>query len=440
MTVEPSDVPQHLVDEILAGRCVAFVGAGFSAPIAGTWADLLEAIHAALEVDDDQISDAIAAARDSGGALEYEAIGEMLRRWCRKQGRAADQRFEEAVDAALTALRKRNKSNRGLVDERRRLLSQIPFSAVLTLNMDPTLDGMPPEPRAFRSVLRHRLHWWEHSEWNRAHGWKPRVIKLHGDANGQAGRNPVVLAKSDYRRLLYANGTYANFLRSVLATHTVLYVGFSFTDAYINELRSEVLSLIGLPRDRPSGYAILNDTSRAVRSFFHEAEGIHVLHFESKNPPAFRGFDQWLSAIHARTSARKRLQQLLAQPGNMSQPVLWLDAAVDNNTFGHRWLTKAGADVIPLTHVDQLQQDEHASARLIISNFGFRGPDDAVAFDLLQKVNAWPERPPVIVFAGGDHKYRNRLAAIRRGAWDYACRWTELFELIERLFGRYPKP
>ena len=38
------EIPQPLVDAVLGGRCVAFVGAGFSAPVVPTWADLLRGI------------------------------------------------------------------------------------------------------------------------------------------------------------------------------------------------------------------------------------------------------------------------------------------------------------------------------------------------------------------------------------------------------------
>lgn len=44
-----------------------------------------------------------------------------------------------------------------------------------------------------------------------------------------------------YRRLLHATPAYRAFLRTLFATRNVLFLGFSFTDAYINELRSEIL-------------------------------------------------------------------------------------------------------------------------------------------------------------------------------------------------------
>lgn len=38
-------VPKRLVEEIVQGRCVAFVGAGFSQPVVPTWVELLRKLN-----------------------------------------------------------------------------------------------------------------------------------------------------------------------------------------------------------------------------------------------------------------------------------------------------------------------------------------------------------------------------------------------------------
>ncbi len=88
---------------------------------------------------------------------------------------------------------------------------------------------------------------------------------------------------------------------------------------------------------------------------------------------------------------------------------------------------------------DELNKKNHAGAHLLISNFGFRSatPLDAAVFDVLDRINEWKqERPPVLVFASPDSGNTNRKAVLRRGAWEYASGWSELFKLIELLFGR----
>merc|ERR1719189_1288235 len=47
-----------------------------------------------------------------------------------------------------------------------------------------------------------------------------------------------------YRRLLHGNQSYTKFLQSVMATKTVLYIGFSFADEYIKELRSSTMMML----------------------------------------------------------------------------------------------------------------------------------------------------------------------------------------------------
>ncbi|MCJ7781264.1 MAG: hypothetical protein MUQ27_10615 [Acidimicrobiia bacterium] len=47
-----TSIPKHLVKEIHAGNCVAFVGAGFSAAGVPAWAELLSAIAASSFLGD----------------------------------------------------------------------------------------------------------------------------------------------------------------------------------------------------------------------------------------------------------------------------------------------------------------------------------------------------------------------------------------------------
>ncbi len=49
----------------------------------------------------------------------------------------------------------------------------------------------------------------------------------------------VVFTRQGYRSLLYHIPEYVTFLRCLMASTTILYLGFSFTDAYLNEIRSE---------------------------------------------------------------------------------------------------------------------------------------------------------------------------------------------------------
>ncbi|SVE04273.1 uncharacterized protein METZ01_LOCUS457127, partial [marine metagenome] len=49
---ELSEIPDHLIREIRQGKCVAFVGAGFSAPAVPDWDTLLPRISQSTEIED----------------------------------------------------------------------------------------------------------------------------------------------------------------------------------------------------------------------------------------------------------------------------------------------------------------------------------------------------------------------------------------------------
>ena len=75
MTTYPS-VPPRLVDEILNGRCVAFVGAGLTVPIYGNWSELLKALVANVDdLSDAQRSELTKLAGAARNALQYELAG-----------------------------------------------------------------------------------------------------------------------------------------------------------------------------------------------------------------------------------------------------------------------------------------------------------------------------------------------------------------------------
>ena len=59
------------------------------------------------------------------------------------------------------------------------------------------------------------------------------IVQIHGSVS-----NPrtIVLSREGYRELLHGNRSYHDFLKSVMMSRTILYLGFSFTDDYLNEV------------------------------------------------------------------------------------------------------------------------------------------------------------------------------------------------------------
>ena len=102
------------------------------------------------------------------------------------------------------------------------------------------------------------------------------MVKLHGDVDAETA-DALVFSKRDYRQRLYSLASYRSFLRAMMARFTVLYLGFSFTDAYVNELRSEVLSIFGDHAHAPIAYAVLPNVPEDYRAYLRSHEGIQVL-------------------------------------------------------------------------------------------------------------------------------------------------------------------
>jgi hypothetical protein len=388
-------VPEGLQQAILEGRCVAFVGAGFVGDAVPTWPALLEEL---ARRGSPGLLDRVRELLQEQTAFSYEAAAQILHdHFCEQDASS----WEDVVHDVVV-----EKSQPEKALDRVSVFREIPFRAVLTTNIDPILQGSELDPALYASVLRE-----DRPE-------QMPVVKLHGRAESQDGR-PVVLARSDYRRRLYEDHGYSNFLRAVFARYTLLFLGVSFTDAYLNELRSEVLSFIRKPGDRdpPWGYAVMGRPHEAqgLRQFMRDHEGIEVLLYDSAH--GHSGFDGWLRAIADRTGASRRLGVLLG-----GQPVVWLDPDPPDDSLG----------IGTLEHLQRPEQltGAHAQARLLVTR-----AEEALA--VLERVRAWSSRPPVVVFG---EQPEDRLELLRRGAWEYVTRSSELFEAIERLFGRIVRP
>ncbi len=420
------DIPPKLKSAILRGRCIAFVGAGFAMPVVPGWGELLRLIAKSLG------QELIPASNAS--AFDLEAMGQALQDRAANAGRGA---WAGLVREALEEAGREHP--RAGLEVRCNRLQSIPFKAILTTNFDTSLSGSPTNRDTYWQVLRaDQRPGWQLPDADLNDNWRrPPIIKLHGDVDGAEPGN-LVFSRRDYRRLVYGDGHYANFVRAVFAGYTVLFLGVSFTDAYLNELRSEVLSMLHEPSREgdPWGYAIQIGKAPEIVEFFEQHESIVTL--SAKDPAEF---DEWLEVIANATSVEGRLKTLLH-----GRTVVWVDANPANNVRGRELFQKCGANVQLLESEEGLV-DAHAEADLLLTQFGYDDAGRHRAIRVLEKVNRWKERPPVIVFAaasapddelGRQLVKTNRKECLRHGAFEYTTRWSELYRLVESLFDRAP--
>lgn len=316
------EVPEALVRAIREGRCVAFVGAGFVQPTLPTWDGLLEKLAARI-VDPDERRDIEKWLKTRPLTnRDYEGLGESIEA-------ALAPSFEAELRAALAA------PIRPGTQRRLEILGRIPFRTVVTTNFDDLIAGELPSPSTYAKVLTApRRAWWDDYYWDRGRSNGPPYVKLHGSI-GTTTAKALVFTTRSYRKLLHESPGYRAFLRALFATHTVLYMGFSFTDAYINDIRSEILSMLGLSRSNERGrdFAILGDVSELIARHFEEHEGLVALDYSTNGKKDFSGFDDWIEAIYAKASPEATLQDIVK-----GKKILWLDPSPSNNVHGLRVL------------------------------------------------------------------------------------------------------
>jgi PAS domain-containing protein len=425
---------EPLIRAIRSGTCVAFLGAGFSAA-AGipTWAELLALIAVQPGVSS-AIREHVLPRLEKNRADWNEEAAQLLRE------DLGEERFQKALQREL------NGRTSKTMQTRLSLLRGIPFKAVLTTNFDDVLDGRVADREIFRAIVQSggveqsAVHWTE--LWSR----EVPVVKLHGDL---ARREEVVFSRTDYRRRLYDNPYYLGLLRSILLQNTVLYLGFSFTDPYLNELRSETLAMLGYEGDHlPVAYALMNDVPAPSRRHFRKAEGVEILSYHTRQLPDgstdFSGFEQILREIHNHTNPRWQLGSLL-----QGKRILWVDPFPESVGPAKDYLDEAievvGGDAHTIQHVDSAARalaalkdaDLGKGYDLVISHYG---EHLRTAELLLSGIRIMGIEVPVLVFAGPWDVEVRKPRVMRWGAVGYYHSFEGLVRAIEHVFSTDEQP
>ena len=233
-------IPAELVDAIRAGRCILFVAAGLSAQVirsTGTalplWSQFLTELldwAIARQVrfwgDPEDIramirnGDLLAAAQELQERIGGTGIGDFL-----------DGVFRDPLVMPSAA---------------HRLLPKIPFRAVLTTNYDTLVEGayaiadrgrIPPVFTQEDLLLRP-------SPLRSADFF---VFKIHGHLDRPGS---VVLGSRDYQDLLFRTPGYRQFLETLFATHTVLFIGFGGADPDLDNVFDRLASIFSRTLDR----------------------------------------------------------------------------------------------------------------------------------------------------------------------------------------------
>ena len=269
-------IPPHLIEELRAGRVIAFVGAGFSAPAGFPgWKQLLLKIAQAAHDESAIPADVHALVKTLLGAQWPSAaeLDQAAQLMDDSLPSSAGQPQERLVGYMRKFLEPKQYPLPGVMERRLELLRDLPFRSVLTTNFNPLISGITPfdasAPAAYRCALRAavpcpreqlppaEVNSIATSDADGLHYSQAKcpVLQIHGSL-----REPrsIVFTREGYRRLLYTNPSYCTFIKSALSSFTVLYMGFSFSDACMPRPRSRsVRSLLIRPnlpltRSRPT--------------------------------------------------------------------------------------------------------------------------------------------------------------------------------------------
>jgi len=204
------------LDDIEAGKCVPFIGAGFSlnarlpiGKVMPAWPELTAHLASIGRLT-----------VDSGGPA---VASEFEKRFGRVQ--------------LIEAIRKALHTGTAEPGDAHRAFAELPFDTVYTTNFDLLLeDAFTAIKRPFRSLV---------GELQMPFHGGPlttSVVKMHGDLRHE---EHVIVTREDYERYLDTYPVIATHLSALLITKTALFVGYSLSDPDFNHVRQVVRSRLG---------------------------------------------------------------------------------------------------------------------------------------------------------------------------------------------------
>ena len=245
------NIPQPLLDDIVAGKCLPFIGAGFSSNAhlpnglqMPTWPELTEILAKDAKVSPDCDGPFVAS--------EYE----------KKFGHV---QLIEAIRKALHA-------DHAESGEAHKAFVELPFDTIYTTNFDLLLeDSYSLVRKPFRSLV---------GELQMPFHGGPlttSIVKMHGDLRHE---EHIIVTQEDYDSYLTDYPVIATHLSAMLITRTALFIGYSLSDPDFNNIREIIRSRLG--KFERMAYIIQFDVSTDdVEKML--AENLHVISISTES-------------------------------------------------------------------------------------------------------------------------------------------------------------
>jgi hypothetical protein len=233
-------IPKPLLDDIAAGKCLPFVGAGFSqnAKLPADvkmpdWQGLTVVLAHAVGVSPKQSGPAVASAyeRRFGRVQLIEAIRDAL--------------HSDSIEPGVA----------------HSALAGLPFDTIYTTNFDLLLESansLIHKPyRSLVGELQIPFHGGPLST---------NIVKMHGDLRHE---EHVVITQEDYDRFLDRYPVISTHLSAMLITRTALFLGYSLTDPDFTHIREVVRSRLG-KFQRMSYLIQFNQSKKKIEKMLNE--------------------------------------------------------------------------------------------------------------------------------------------------------------------------
>jgi len=264
--------PNPLISDIAHGRCLPFIGAGFSKnaflPVGykmPDWAELTAAL-----------------AKDAGTPRGATAPV-VAQRYQQRFGRV---QLVEAVREALHP----DKATPG---KSHRSFAQLPFDTIYTTNFDLLLEeAYSQAARPFRSLVG------EHQLPFHAGRIASSIVKMHGDLRHE---EHIVLTQDDYDSFMDRYPVVATHLAAMLITRTPLFLGYSLTDPDFGQIRRIVRSRLGV-FERMAYVVQFDVAEKDVEAAL--GDNLHIISLDSSTGPSPDDvLSQFLSGIQSELDA-----------------------------------------------------------------------------------------------------------------------------------------
>ena len=259
MDVDEEEIDPVLVERFAHGNGTVFVGAGISygsrLPL---WAKLMEPLIKDL---DDEIAPG-ASPLDIAELYETKHSRGVLVQYLKD--RLGDVSFQ--------------------LTKTHELIVSLPVRRIYTTNFDDLLEQASRKKQLNRSVI------FNASQVGFADTSTLSIIKLHGDLNDPAS---LVISASDFYGFFAKNPAVGDLLKVELQTHTILFLGYSFSDPNLGMIIGSAAAQSGSAR--PLLYTLqLSPTELAVQAFARR--GVKVIRLDAKpgTPEAYAQIEDWL--------------------------------------------------------------------------------------------------------------------------------------------------